>query len=222
MTIDIELAQSVPIVPIEVPNAEVETEIETSASSLDLAQSASDLLQGPDGLNLTAIGNMERLLQKHGHDLKWTRGRSADSMGTFYCWSGTRWEADTNSRVRGLAQALVRSLGRLVVEAVSQGWSSEKTKVVANFWRTSESDNMTRDMVSLLRPHVAVDRGKFDADPMLLGVKNGIVDLRDGSFREARREDLITKQANVNFDEEAVCPIWMKFLETTTAGRSDL
>ena len=63
---------------------------------------------------------------------------------------------------------------------------------------------MTRDMVSLLRPHVAVDRGKFDADPMLLGVRNGIVDLCDGSFREARREDLITKQANVNFDKEAV------------------
>ena len=35
MTLDLELVQSVPIVPIDVPNAEVETEIETSASGLD-------------------------------------------------------------------------------------------------------------------------------------------------------------------------------------------
>ncbi len=185
-------------------------------------EAVSDVLEGPDGLNLTAMGNMERLLQKHGKDLKWTRGRSADSLGTFYCWTGTRWEADINSRVRGLAQALVRSLGGLVVESVRQQWSADKVKVVANFWRASESDGMTRDIVSLLRPHIAVDRGKFDGDPLLLGVKNGVVDLRDGSFREARREDLITKQANVNFDKGATCPLWMKFLETTTAGRLDL
>ena len=54
---------------------------------------------------------------------------------------------------------------------------------------------------------------KIDANPQLLGVKNGVVDLRDGTFREARRDDYVTKVAGTHFDHEASCPEWEKFLD---------
>jgi putative DNA primase/helicase len=43
-------------------------------------------------------------------------------------------------------------------------------------------------------------------------VKNGVLDLRTGELREARREDLLTKQCAVEFDASARCPEWEKFL----------
>jgi phage/plasmid-associated DNA primase len=39
-----------------------------------------------------------------------------------------------------------------------------------------------------------------------------------GQFRPWQREDLITKHANVSFDQNARCPNWMKFLRTVTGG----
>jgi P4 family phage/plasmid primase-like protien len=199
----------------------VRSGIEARAKKNSL-ESASDRLQGPDGLNLTALGNMERMLAKHGPDIRHAQGRSMNSPGVFYSWNGSRWEGDSNSKVYGLAQALTRSLGGLVIEATRLGWSADAVKAVARFWSTSESDHMAREMVTLLRPHVAVDRGQFDADPMLLGVRNGVIDLRDGTHRAAKREDLITKQANVIYSMEAVCETWIEFLSQTTNGRLDL
>jgi putative DNA primase/helicase len=63
---------------------------------------------------------------------------------------------------------------------------------------------------------------KLDADPWVLGVQNGAVELKMGKFRLARREDLITKRANVVFDPNAQCPNWLKFLDTVTGGEVSL
>src|SRR5262249_53419244 len=52
--------------------------------------------------------------------------------------------------------------------------------------------------------------------PDLLGVRNGVVDLRTGMLRDASREDRITKQCNVLFDADATCPQWEQFLLETT------
>ena len=49
-------------------------------------------------------------------------------------------------------------------------------------------------------------------------MQNGVVELKTGKFRPARREDLITKRANVIFDPNAQCPNWLKFLDTVTGG----
>ena len=61
---------------------------------------------------------------------------------------------------------------------------------------------------------VVVSADKLDADPYLLGVSNGVIELRKGgiSFRKARREDYVTKRADVEFDPTKKCPNWIAFL----------
>jgi putative DNA primase/helicase len=53
---------------------------------------------------------------------------------------------------------------------------------------------------------------KLDADPYLLGVQNGVVDLRTVTFRVASRDDYVTKRAGVAFDVHAGCPNWTTYL----------
>jgi len=60
---------------------------------------------------------------------------------------------------------------------------------------------------------VQVEPEELDSDGWLLNVENGTLDLRDGSFREHREEDLITKMAPVRYDPSAQCPKWMAHIE---------
>ena len=52
----------------------------------------------------------------------------------------------------------------------------------------------------------------WDADPWLLAVANGVVDLRTGTLREGRPDDRITMHSPVCYIPEAVCPRWLAFL----------
>ena len=62
----------------------------------------------------------------------------------------------------------------------------------------------------------------FDSDPYLLGVKNGVVDLRTGEFRQARKEDYLTKQAGTEYIPGAECPRWKVFLRDIFNGDDSL
>jgi putative DNA primase/helicase len=53
----------------------------------------------------------------------------------------------------------------------------------------------------------------IDTDPLMLGVENGVIDLRTGGFRPAEREDFVTKRCSVAFDPSAECPNWEAFLQ---------
>jgi D5-like protein len=91
-----------------------------------------------------------------------------------------------------------------------------------SFWRSCESNHKVDEILELSRWHVVIKQGQFDSDPDLLGVRNGVVDLRTGTLRPATRQDFITKQSNVTFDSSAPCPLWEKFLLETTARNHEL
>jgi len=57
---------------------------------------------------------------------------------------------------------------------------------------------------------------EFDADPYLLGVKNGLVDLKTGKIRPYSPNDYITDKIDVLYDPTAKCPEFMAFLESIT------
>jgi putative DNA primase/helicase len=52
----------------------------------------------------------------------------------------------------------------------------------------------------------------LDQDPWLFNVENGTIDLKTGELRPHERGALITKLAPVQYDREAECPTWWKFL----------
>jgi len=178
-------------------------------------------LDGPDGLHLTPFGNRDRFLRDHKNDVLWVEGPTMNSAGTFFCWNGQRWQAD-NTKTMQLAQETVANLKQLVAMGADGGLKSDAIKALVNFWRSCESDYKIREILDLAQWHIVIKQGKFDADPDLLGVRNGVVDLRTGSLRDAAREDYITKQCNVVFDEHATCPQWEQFLLETAQGDHEL
>lgn len=57
---------------------------------------------------------------------------------------------------------------------------------------------------------------KFEPDPYLLPVKNGVCDLRTGEFREYRAEDLLLDKLDIVYDKDARCPEFMGYMISIT------
>jgi len=75
------------------------------------------------------------------------------------------------------------------------------------------SANRLKEVIRRVKNGLLSDPVTFDPNPYLLGVKNGVVDLQTGEFREYRPEYLITDQIAVKYDPAAKCPMFLKFLE---------
>ncbi len=185
-----------------------------------IAPEVSDL-DGPDGLHLTSMGNAERFLRDYRSNILWIEGPTRNSSGTFYCWDGYRWQPNDAQAMR-LAKETVSSLKRLPALAIECGQKSDVVKSLVSFWRSCETEHKCSEILSLARWDVVAKQSKFDAHPDLLGVRNGVVDLRNGTLRPSVREDFITKQCNVVFDSSATCPLWEQFLLETTKGDLEL
>ncbi len=71
-------------------------------------------------------------------------------------------------------------------------------------------------MLESAKSLLAVEDNHLDADPWLLNVENGTIDLRTGRREKHDPSDLLTKIAPVHADRRAKCPLFKKFLERIT------
>jgi len=167
------------------------------------------------GFPLTDLGNAERLIARHGADLRY----DVDS-GVWLAWTGKLWQPDVTGRVDRLAREVVRGLYDLLKDCTD---SRERDDLYGHIKR-SESDTRLGAMVKLAKfcSGVPVQSKDLDRDPWALNVLNGTLDLRTGELHPHRREDLITKLAPVEHDERAACPRWERFLSEIFAGDGEL
>lgn len=152
---------------------------------------------------LTEAGSAERFAEQHGDQVRFDHTRKR-----WLLWRGHRWAPDADAAIHRLALAFVRGWQREVLDLPGEKESAMK------FLLRLERRDALASMIGLaasLKP-LADDGRDWDADPDLLGVPNGVVDLRSGELRDGRPEDRITMQAAVAFDPAATCPRWEQFV----------
>lgn len=189
------------------------------------------LVQGPDFYDIlnTEVGNARRLLEAHGHDLRYHKERNE-----WLVWNGKRWEVDPKGRqvanlmkevlqeMRNEAASLMQELAREVEESNDEPSEEhqkaryERAKADFKWSCKSESDRCVAGSVRQAASEIAVREvtdADLDRDLMLINLQNGTFDLRTLTLREHRREDLITKIAPVSWDPTAKCPRFDEFLD---------
>lgn len=165
--------------------------------------------------NPTDLGNTLRFVS-----LVRDRARYAVDEGRWYVWDGNRWEPDGLNRVMDLTKEVVDNirLDALSVEDRDLRGRWER-------WaRDSEAHGRRRAMVAGAEsePDLVITAAAFDRDPDLLVVRNGTVDLTTGELRESRRDDLCSRQAEVDFDPDAGCPRWKSHVRFVSKANVDL
>ena len=124
-------------------------------------------------------------------------------------WDGGRWASDNTLKVFDDARSICRSVAAACNDTkLRKAIASAAT--VAAVERLSRSDR-----------RMAASAEQFDKDPWLLNTPGGVIDLRSGECRPARRADLMTKLTEAGPGEDG-CPTWLDFLRQITDGDFEL
>ena len=141
----------------------------------------------------------------YGRDLRFDHARSR-----WLIWEKHRWAPDSDGKIHRLAKEATRARYKAALEIEDLDLRGK----TASFAVRSESRQRLDACLALARSeHPMTDPGlNWDADPYLLGVANGVVDLRTGILRPGHPEDRLTMQVPVEYDLKAECPRWEQFL----------
>jgi putative DNA primase/helicase len=101
------------------------------------------------------------------------------SLNSWFEWSGSHWRADSNQRAFHHCVALAR-------QAAVQATGSVSSLSKASFARGIET-------ISSAEPEIARSADQFNRDHFLFATPDGTIELKTGTLRESRPEDMITK-----------------------------
>ena len=170
----------------------------------------------PDAVfKLTDSGNAEYFAHHYGTDLRYDHRRSRWLM-----WNHQRWQPDGIAAVRRLAKLAMRQRLR---DAARLEDGDARTRL-AKWALSSEIPRPARcaDLLAQAEPPIADTGDEWDRQPMLLGVRNGVVDLCAGTLRAGARDDRITMSTAVAYKAEATCPRWTRFVQEIFASDKEL
>jgi putative DNA primase/helicase len=171
--------------------------------------------QPKDGKQLTDLGNAERLVLRHGNEL-----RHCGEHDRWYIWTGTHWQSDITGDVQRRGEETIRSL---YAEASKLDDQDRRAKLVEHA-RKSEAHGRLNAMVNRAKTakSVAIRAAELDADGWMLNTPSGIVDLKTGALRPHDPGGLITKITHAPFDAMAKCPRWEAFVLECMGGDEEL
>lgn len=119
-------------------------------------------------------------------------------------WGKSRWQMDQkNTFVHELAKDVPKAMLAKVPNAPDP-------KRFATGAARALSRAAIANMVYLARgiKGIPLEHEELDRDPWLLGVANGVIDLKTGQLRDARPDDLMMMQAPALYDPGATSPRW--------------
>jgi putative DNA primase/helicase len=169
--------------------------------------------RGPDykGRSFSDTGNGRRLIDSFGQALRYTPG-----LGWF-TWSNGFWKPDMEDLN---IQELSKKLGSLIASEVNRYGSTDEQNKVVQWGAQAKSEARLKSAINNANsdPRIRVDVDKWDQDPYMLGVTNGVVDLRTGELLQGRPDLYITKRAPVAYTRGMTNMRWQQFLDFATDG----
>lgn len=165
--------------------------------------------------HFTDLGNAERLVDLHGQDLRY-----CFPSKRWLVWDGRRWNNDNIGQLRNFCKNTIKQIYQ---EALKLD-DFEARKALKKFALSCENVGRQRGMSELAQSEdgIPILPEQLDKDIYLINCLNGTVDLRTGELRPHKREDLITKLVQANYNPGAECPAWLDHLNKIMAGNKGL
>jgi putative DNA primase/helicase len=164
---------------------------------------------------LTEAGAAERFARLHGDDVRYDHRRSR-----WLHWQSHRWAPDADEEVKRLALLFARTWQRDALDIDEPERRKAALAAAVRLERRQALVSML-EFAAALKPIADAGDG-WDRDPWLLGVPNGVVDLRTGMLRDGHPGDRITMQAGTPYDPTATCDRWTDFIAEIFAGCDEL
>jgi P4 family phage/plasmid primase-like protien len=162
----------------------------------------------------TEFGNAERMLDHYGEGVRYV-----PEIDGWFMWTGNYWRRAAGVELEHLAKETIRALPDEAKTIESDGERADFFK----FCAISQRAVMVRNMVSLAQsdPRVVVSVADLDKHSHLLGVGNGVVDLRTGKLLPADQAYYITTITGVEYDPGAAAPLFEQTVADVFFGDAD-
>ena len=141
------------------------------------------------------LANARRLVDMFGDRLRYVV-----SWKKWLCWDGTRWAVDDT----GEAIRYAKKIADMLPKFAKGGWPSRT--------QTAAGINAMLNLAGT-ETGIALSPADLDADPYLLNVGNGTLDLRTRQLRPHNPDDLLTKICGANYHPDAAAPEFTTFLD---------
>ncbi|MDR3371204.1 phage/plasmid primase, P4 family [Rhodoferax sp.] len=174
-----------------------------------VAVAAASALNAPSGKlqDLNDAGNADRIVRAAAGRLRWCK-----DLAGWLVWDDMHWRWDGRGGVVQYATGVMRG----IYDEAKQESHTGDAKRLAQHASNSLSLSRIAAAIELMKScaGIPVAASELDANPFLIGVLNGVVDLRSGEFRPATADDLITRRMNVEYVAGATCPVWEATINT--------
>lgn len=166
----------------------------------------------------------------------------ASANTSWYVWCGNIWRRDKVDLVLSLVRYVTERYGQEIIaleENIEQSKKDNDPEAHKNFEKAwNRKIDLLQKKIKALRQEkgrnacvkfsythfgnpFAIEGNEFDKDPWLLGVKNGVVDLRSGELYPGEPSQLVSKQCSCTFSGLDQCgdlSDWEKFLDEIYDG----
>jgi putative DNA primase/helicase len=153
----------------------------------------------------TDLGNADRFIHRYGDKVRYL-----EDIGRWLFWDGTRWKLVQFSKIFGMARKTVKSIYDEARDSVVKPVARDLAAHALRSERYGRIRSMI-DAVSKTEP-VSTSSDRFDTDPRKINCRNGVVDLATGELEEHKPRQNVIKQARVNYNPDAKCPRFDRFL----------
>ena len=202
---------SLPASSIPPPKSETESPSLPDGDGPDIPLEAYDGDgEGPPApVPLSEMAFAQHFADRHGQNWRCVR-----AWGKWFYWDGDAWTEDRkDSRVKPMRDLFLAAqewpVAKQLNESSRRALLGRKTPIYSAL------------IVAGTDARIAALPEQWDADPWLLGVPGGVIELKTGKMRKARPEDYITKKTAVA-PAEGDAPLWRHFLETVTNENGEL
>jgi putative DNA primase/helicase len=166
----------------------------------------------------TDTGNANLLIRLSDGDLRYVA-----ETKQWLRWDGQRWQVDTHevfvtTQAVEVARYYIEEAKRLK-ESGNTGQEFVDSEDYLKWASKCRNKQSLDNMITLARKSVGVPISitELDRNPWLLGVDNGVVDLKTGDLHESEaREEFVTKRSSIKYNVGAAAPRWESLIAEIT------
>lgn len=144
----------------------------------------------------------------------------------WYIYVDGIWKIDKGDILsQGNMQRLLQLLHLYTKELASDDEDENKIlKKYDQYINKSSSDSILRRALNASKNLLLIEISEFDKDPYLINCKNGVFDLRNLTFRQAKPTDYLTLSMDCSYFPEIIspkCKRWYTFIDEITSHNKE-
>ena len=139
-----------------------------------------------------------------------------NSNSRWYDFDGSRWKRCEAGEAMRAAKTIATESHNKAVQEYQKDPTESAKRNLTHAMGVHRNDKRIEAILKMAssEPGMSIaNPSVFDADPMRLNTRNGVVDLSNGTLIDAHPSLLCSRMVNASFDRAADCPMWLKFLD---------